>query len=129
MGGLGCEGLFGGEEDDISSVARLVEELNQGLPAMADSGTRLDSVVLEDKELRYNYEMLNYTSVDLPREQLSAVLGKQIRGAACGSPQMKPLWKNGYSARYLYHGKDKRLITEIVVKPSDCGLTSIAPEG
>jgi hypothetical protein len=121
-----CEGS--GEEDGMEAVKHLVEELNKGLPAMADAGTRLNRVSLEGKELLYDYEMLNYTSAELPRAQLDTVLGPQVRKAACGSPQMKPLWKNGYSAHYRYNGKDKRLITEIVVKPSDCGLTSIEPK-
>jgi hypothetical protein len=112
-------------EPTMDDVAEMVRKLNDGLPAMADAATRLDSVSLSHGEIVYKYSLVDHSSYDLPRDQMTALLRPQFRKAACSAAMMKPLWRAGYSARYRVYGKNEQLVTEILLRPHDCGLASI----
>jgi hypothetical protein len=112
-------------EPTMEDVAEMVRQLNDGLPAMADAATRLDSVTLGEGEIVYKYSLVDYSSFDLRRDQMAALLRPQFRKAACSAAMMKPLWRAGYSARYRVYGKNKQLVTEVVLRPHDCGLASL----
>lgn len=125
-GAVGAAVYLGrGGEPTMADVAEMVRDLNDGLPAMADAGTRLDSVTLGEREIVYKYGLIDYSSYDLPRDKMAALLRPKLQKAACSAPMMKPLWRAGYSARYLLYGKYKQLVAEVMIQPHDCGLTSI----
>lgn len=105
----------------LADVESMVNGLNARLPVMTDATTRLEKVTLGDDDIVYRYTLTNALSGGLEGGDLAAALEPQVRPAICAAPMLQTLLRHGRVVRYQYHANDRKLITEIVVKPGECG--------
>lgn len=111
----------GKKERGLSSILmQTANQLNQSLPIMLDSGTRLDSSIGTNKQFRYNYTLINYTADESVPSKIESIMHPQLINRVCTSKEMEIFIKNGISVAYAYHGKNGKHIITITVLPSDC---------
>jgi hypothetical protein len=115
----GCQSTPEGNawEAELKSAAN---ELNQSLPMMVDSETRLDSTLAFKNSFLYKYTMINYTVEDINIEQFSSAMRPQIVNSVCTTEDMKVFVQNHTEVKYLYHDKDGKFISQILVKTEEC---------
>ena len=61
-------GLQQGSDTDLV-LKEEIKMINNSLPSMIDSDTRLDHVSIQDKNVYYNYTLVNLLVADLPQEE------------------------------------------------------------
>lgn len=111
----------GKKESELNSVLmQAASQINQNLPMMVDSETRLDSTVGINKTFRYNYTMINYPVEELDPKGFSEAMRPQIVNSVCTTKEMEVFMKNGVPVTYAYHGKNGKQLTTITVEPSQC---------
>ncbi len=114
----------GKKESELNSVLmQAASQINQNLPMMIDSETRLDSTVGINKKFRYNYTMINYSVEELDPKSFSETMRPQLVNAVCTTKEMEVFMKNGVPVTYAYHGKNGKQLTTITVEPLQCKNT------
>lgn len=104
----------------LRSIAGKVTELNASLPTMVDAGTRLEEVTLGDTDIVYRYTLVDISTYSIRGEDLARILEPKVRAAVCDATMTRTLLDNDYTVYHRYHGKDRRLITEIGIKRDHC---------
>ena len=104
-------------------LTKSVSQINANLPRMVDTETRLDSAVGSNKNLRYNYTLVNYSEKTLSADALNNAVGKNIVNEVCTAKETKVFIKNGVTISFAYHGNEGKQITVISVAPSQCDNT------
>ena len=114
----------GKKEGTIDGVLlQTSSKLNEKLPMMVNSETRLDSTVGTNKTMRYNYTLINYSATNISAQDISKALGQKLVNNVCTTKSMQIFVKNGITVSYAYHGNEGKQITVISVAPSQCGIT------
>ena len=91
-------------------LMKVTGELNKSLPMMVDKDTQLQTVGAADKEIIFNYVLVNYAARDLAWSTNSAQVRSKLINQACSTPEMKKLLENGISLSYHYYGNDRRFL-------------------
>jgi hypothetical protein len=117
------EQFFDGKrEGELNSVLmQAASQINENLPIMVDSETRLDSSVGVNKQFRYNYTLINYSAEELDIAAIESSMRPQLINTVCTTKEMRVFVENGVPVTYAYYGKDGKQVTTIAVQPSDCG--------
>lgn len=97
-----------------------VNELNNNLPMMIDSETRLDNAVGFNKILRYNNTLINYTANEISANDLFNALDTKITNSVCTSVEMQVFLDNDITINYAYSGKNGKYIMVIEITKSKC---------
>lgn len=108
---------------DISNeidTQRIAKALNKNFPMMTNPETRIDGAIGLSKELLFKYTLINHVSADLTNTDIDE-LGKFYLNSVCTTKELQFFVKNGITISYSYFGKDGKPITNISVKPSQCG--------
>lgn len=117
----GYQHFFGTKAGDLNKeLVTPASQLNETLPMMVDSETRLDSTAGFNKTFRYNYTLVNYTSEELDPKSIEAALGEKLINSVCTTKEMEVFTKNSVPVSYAYHGKNGKQVTVITVSPSQC---------
>jgi hypothetical protein len=103
-------------------LKRSADQLNKSVPMKVDEETTLTKVEVEKDGLLYNYELVNYTSAQLPSDAANQTFRPLVKERLCADEKTKADLKNGYSYYYSYFGNDKKLITKFAITPKDCGF-------
>jgi len=107
-------------EEELKVAAN---ELNQGLPMMVDSDTRLDSSIAFQNTFLYKYTMINYAVDDISTEEFANTMRPIINNAVCTTEDMKAFVQNHTEVKYLYHDKNGKFVSQIIVKTEECSKT------
>lgn len=94
--------------------------VNQRAPVMVDQDTRLDGATSGKQTLTYNYTLVNYSSADLDSAKFESAMRPSLLKAGCQA--LKPILSAGVTVNYIYKGKDAATVSNISLKPSDCGF-------
>lgn len=94
--------------------------VNQNLPVMVDSETRLDSTLGANYKFTYMYTLVNYDANELDKDILISEYKQLVTNGACTTESLIPFFKSGVTVIYSYYGKDRKFIADIKVTPNDC---------
>lgn len=112
-------GLQQGSDTDLA-LSEEIKKINKSLPSMIDSDTRLDHVSLQDKDIYYNYTLVNWFAADLDVTSFTSVMTPNLKTAQCANEETRPLLNEGRKLVYMYLDKLSKPIVKIVVEKSDC---------
>ena len=106
-----------------SSLNRLADQINRGVPVMIDKETELLAAVGTEGMLTYNYRLVSYSVSQLNASKFAAGAKERVRQGVCNRPETRDdLLKQRVALRYSYFDKDKQHIATIDVLPADCGF-------
>ncbi len=94
--------------------------VNKRAPVMVDQDTRLDGAESGKQSLTYNYTLVNYNSSELDSAKFESAMRPSLLKAGCQA--LKPILSEGVKVNYIYKGKDAVTVSNISLKPSDCGF-------
>ncbi|MEX1222251.1 MAG: hypothetical protein WEA82_09080 [Idiomarina sp.] len=106
--------------DTEYALTQEIEAMNNSLPTMVDSGTRLDYVALNGQKMLYNYTLTEWLKADLDLERFKTVMLAKLTTNACVTDETKELLDQQYSLNYIYRDKDHKSVAQIIVTKSDC---------
>jgi cell division protein FtsB len=106
--------------DSNMFIKRDISMLNKNLPKMIDKDTRLDKVILIDKDISFNYTMVNLLAADLDIPKLESIMAPNIKLEQCQNDGLKPILDEGRKLIYVYVDKEANAITKIIVSKEDC---------
>jgi len=112
-------GLEQGSESD-TALAEEIKLINKSLPSMIDDDTRLDHVSLQEKDVYYNYTLVNWLVDDLDLQRFTSVMTPMLKTAQCNNEETRPLLDAGRKLVYAYRDKSSKPVVEIVIDKSDC---------
>jgi len=94
--------------------------MNRGLPVMVDNETRLDSVLVQQKDLYFNYTLVNWIKTEIDLDRLNSTMRERIKTNACETSDTRSLLEEGRSLFYVYKDKESTPVTEFMVILNDC---------
>jgi len=112
-------GLQQGNDTDLA-LSEEVKMVNKSLPSMIDNDTRLDHVSIQDKDVYYNYTLVNWLAADLDVTRFTSVMMPKLKTAQCANEETRPLLNEGRKLVYMYRDKSSKPVAKIVVERSDC---------
>ncbi|MDO3382462.1 hypothetical protein [Gilvimarinus algae] len=95
-------------------------EMNNGLPIMVDSETRLDSTSGGNMSFRYNLTMVNLSPEDLDLEGFTNEMQPLLVNKVCTTKEMQVFIENGVPVTYSYYGKGGKHFASFTVEPDHC---------
>jgi hypothetical protein len=103
------------------AMVKVASEINQNLPFMIDSMTRLDRTVPgPGKELVYQYTLITLTRAEVREPgKISKLLRLRMVERFKTDPRMKPIRELGIILRHSYFDKNGAFVTEFSVTPDD----------
>lgn len=91
------------------------------LPKMVDEETKLVDIEGLDKEFKYDYILVNYTTKDLDSDKLIAIMKPQLKETVCNNEKVKKQFLDkGIAVTYSYSGSDNKLIGKITITQELC---------
>lgn len=112
-------GLKQGSDTDLA-LSEEIKMINKSLPSMIDNDTRLDHVSIQDKDVHYNYTLVNWLAADLDVTRFTSVMTPKLKTVMCANEETRPLLNEGRKLVYMYRDKSSRPVAKIVVEKSDC---------
>ncbi len=110
-----------GGATDLQSLLKVqVDRLKEHLPLMADSDTRLDSVVSEGGRLSYHYTLISVSIAELDLGVFEATIRNAVAGQSCSNPEFRQIFSLGGSVAFVYSDKEGARVAEVVVAQADC---------
>ncbi len=98
----------------------MATETNKQLPMMIDEETELTTTIGLPGVLQYHYRLINYAAAEIDSDVLMGETTKGIVASSCGAPQLRMMLKAGLKLEYLYHGKEKNLISSYTLTNQEC---------
>ena len=106
-----------------SSLNRLADQINRGVPVMIDKETELLAAVGTEGMLTYNYRLVSYSVSQLNASKFAAGAKERVTQGVCNRPETRDdLLKQGVTLSYAYYDKDKQHIATIDISSADCGF-------
>jgi hypothetical protein len=106
-----------------SSLNRLADQINRGVPVMIDKETELLAAVGTEGMLTYNYRLVSYSVSQLNASKFAAGAKERVTQGVCNRPETRDdLLKHGVTLSYAYYDKDKQHIATIDISSADCGF-------
>lgn len=112
-------GLKQGSDADLA-LSEEIKMINKSLPSLIDNDTRLDYVSIQDKDVYYNYTLVNWLAADLDTSRFISVMTPKVKTAQCANGETRPLLNEGRKLVYMYRDKASKPVAKIVVEKSDC---------
>ncbi len=109
---------------ETRSINTAVESSNKGLPKMIDEETQLEKVSINQKTKDYYYHLtlVNFSLSELDASILDDNFKKSIKPFSCKNKALQLFFKEKYSINYIYKDKNKKIIRQYKIKPSDCKI-------
>lgn len=102
------------------SLKLAAQQVNQTLPKMIDSETRLDSSLAGDSKFIYKLTMINYKAEELSSDEFKKIARENLLSNVCTNPGIKAFFDRDVSVDYQYYGKLGNLITGVEIMPDAC---------
>lgn len=96
-----------------------VNQINVDLPKMLDNETRHDSTKVLNKEVRYNYTLINYPASAFDKNEFFKTYKPKLLNTVC-TDEIQPYLQKGVVFSHAYFGNDEELVSLISITPSDC---------
>ncbi len=112
-------GLQQGSDKDVA-LNEKIKMFNLSLPSMIDDETRLDHVSIQDKDVFYNYMLVNWLSVDLDIARFTSLMTPILKTSLCDDKEVRLLLNEGRKIVSMYRDKSSKPVAKIVVEKSDC---------
>jgi hypothetical protein len=106
--------------DPNIAMKKDISKLNKPLPRMIDNDTRLENVALVDKDIYFNYTMVNLLTADVDIAKVESIIAPNIKSTQCQDVGLRPILNEGRKLVYVYMDKEGKLITKITVSKEDC---------
>ncbi len=108
--------------DDENKLKRDMQilSLNQSLPVMIDSETRLDRISIEASDIVYSATLVNQTKDQVNRATFENQMFEQIKLNACHNTDTQKLFDNDYNMVYRYLDNNGIEVGEVKIKGLDC---------
>jgi hypothetical protein len=120
IGGYIINGFSGRNNIFDKSLIQFANQINQNLPIMLDSDTRLDStMVFPGKNFSYYYTLINYTVDEIDIEAFENLMRPIIINNVKTNSDMDDIRKNEVTLNYNYRDKDGVEITQIKITSND----------
>jgi len=110
--------FFSDNEDSNSILERTSKEMNETMPKMIDTETRLDSTSVENTTLSYHYTLINFVkdSSNLDLKTVKLVIKQKAQDNLDNNSAMKEYRENEISLKYIYRDKNQDLVFDYTVK-------------
>lgn len=112
-------GLQQGSDTDLA-LNEEISMINKSLPSMIDDDTRLDHVSIQEKDVYYNYTLVNWLVADMDIARFISMMTPSLKTAQCNNEEARPLLDEGRKFVYVYRDKASKPVADIVVDKSDC---------
>lgn len=117
---MGVKEFFKSPEHKIeTTLIQIADELNKKSPMMIDEETRLDSAHTLDKEIHYNYSIINYSNDEIDKEILESEVKSNILLELKSRKELKILKDNHVVFVYNYNDKYGDQIITFRFTPQD----------
>jgi hypothetical protein len=116
----GRSGLFSSKEPSMEVLNATANKINSSLPMMLDSDTELSTTVGLDGILQYHYRLVNYSIEQIDTGTLMPQLRQNIINSSCTIKDTRDLLKKGAMLEYIYHDKDRRVISSFSLNNNEC---------
>ncbi len=119
-----CVRAFAAEPSvkDPKILQAIVDAINQKLPMMADSDTRIDYVTAGSNSIIYHVTLIHLKVKDADKKEFMARIGNAIYSSACKNPNYIKFFRDGISIVSDYYDADNVKIGRVLVPPSLCGF-------
>lgn len=97
-----------------------IEIVNKSLPKLIDEDTRLDHVLVQKKEVYYNYTLINWLSTDLDVQKFITIMTSRLKTTQCNDNAARKSMNEDIVFVYMYRDKSGNPVAKIVVDKSDC---------
>lgn len=116
--------LPGFAAQDLMHQLRMVAlRLNQTLPKVLDSETRVERVTVEPgAKLFYHLTYTGPSDSEAVQRLSSGPWAADLKTRLCAAPEMSPLFRAGVSLGYIYKGQGGAIVGAVHATPKDCGL-------
>lgn len=107
-------------QNNNNSTVEMIEAFNNGLPAMIDPDTRLDSVTFSDEEIKtvqYYYTLVNTLQNEVNYSLVKTNLRNTIVGRVKNDVPLKVFKDPGYYLQYIYYDRDGEFVWKFTVTP------------
>ena len=108
------------DEDPIPLIETVARKYVGKLPIMADAVSRLDSVLVNDTKLLYNFTLVNVAKQEIDISAFTAAIRSGVVSQACLRPDFRPILDNGASISYRYNDEHDNTVANIKVTEWDC---------
>lgn len=112
----GCSDSQRSAQKKIDTIARNIQE---ELPKILDSDTKLVKVYTKKLELVSEYELVNFKAPESNIGETKLKIEVYLQKKVCPGIR-EQLLNRGVSTRYIYKGSDGQLIGDWLIKPGDC---------
>jgi len=120
--GLITNGITGFQQGNNTDFA-LNEQLtllNNSLPKMIDDITRLDYISVQDKDVYYNYTIVDRTVAEMDVSRFTSKMTPMLIAGNCANKESRSLLDEERKLVHVYRDKINKPISKIVIEKSDC---------
>ena len=106
------------KETPNEMLVKASKKMNQSMPKMVDSETRLDSTSVETSILKYHYTLINTVkdSSDMDFDFIKLTMTKKAQVNLDTNAAMKEYRENDVSLQYIFNDKNQNEVFEYTVK-------------
>jgi hypothetical protein len=116
----GMKGLFKPKITSLKVLSSTANQINSGLPMMLDSDTELFTTIGLEGELQYHYRLVKFAKEQIDTTVLMPRLRESITNSSCTIKETRELLEKGVTLVYVYHDKDKKVISTFSLKNVNC---------
>jgi hypothetical protein len=110
-------------QDVMQQLRAVALRINQTLPKVLDSETRIERVTVEPgAKLFYHFTINGPSASEAVRRLSSGAWAADLKGRLCAAPEMRPLLRAGVSLGYIYREQGGAIVGSVHATPKDCGL-------
>lgn len=96
------------------------KNINQQLPIMVDSETRLDTVLVQSKQMYYKYSLVKSSKDQIEKKEFDNAMKNVLSRNHCDNQETRKLLKLGIEYFYIYFDKNGALVSTINISQRDC---------
>lgn len=97
-----------------------IKMLNKSLPSKIDDETRIDHVSIQDRDIYYNYTLVNLLSADMDISRFTTVMTPKLKTSTCADKETRSMLNEGRKLIYVYRDKMGKSIAQIAIEKLDC---------
>lgn len=97
-----------------------IKKINDNLPSMVDEETRLDSIALKNKDVHYDYTLVDSLVENMDVDNFHAMMAPTVKLIGCKDQETRALLNEGRKLIILYRDKSSKPVATFVVVKSDC---------
>jgi len=97
-----------------------IKSINKSLPSMIDDETRMDQISIQQKDVYYNYTLLNWLAADMDISRFTIMMTPHLITSACVNENTRPMLDGGRKLVYVYRDKESKPVAKIAIDKSDC---------